>query len=116
MQDSARDAALLLDMLQAARTVLRFTQSRTREEYSNNDMLRAAVERAVEIVGEASRHISKSFTTQHPEIEWRRIRATRHILAHDYGKIDDDVMWRIAIEHIPKLIDLLTPLVTPPPP
>ena len=62
MRDDARDAALLLDMLQAARTVLRFTESRTREEYSNNDMLRAAT------------------------------------------------------EHIPKLIDLLTPLVTPPPP
>jgi len=47
--------AFLWDMLQAARSVLAFTSGRTFEEYLGDLMLRSAVERQLEIVGEALR-------------------------------------------------------------
>jgi uncharacterized protein with HEPN domain len=46
-------------------------------------MLRSAVERQVEIIGEAARRVSDSFRQQHSEIPWSTIMGQRHVLAHD---------------------------------
>jgi uncharacterized protein with HEPN domain len=79
-------------------------------------MLRRAVERVVEIIGEAARGISGGLRTAHPEVPWQQISATRHILAHEYGRIDNEIMWRIVTVRVPALVQLLTPLLAPPPP
>lgn len=110
------DRAYLWDMLTAARAVVAFVEGRTLEEYIIDLMLRSAVERQVEIVGEAARRVSKEFQAMHPEIPWRPIQAQRHILAHDYGEIKHDRLWRVAVEHIPALIQQLAPLVPSPTP
>ncbi len=73
------------------------------------------MEREVEIIGEAARHVSKPFQDAHPRIPWRKIIVQRHVLAHEYGEIRQDLMWALASAHIPQLIDMLTPLVPPPP-
>ena len=78
-------------------------------------MLRSAVERQIEIIGEAARRVSKDFQEAHPEIPWRPIQAQRHVLAHEYGEIKHDRIWRVADVHIPELILLLAPLVPEPP-
>ena len=114
MPPDPRDVSRLSDMLEASKAVQRFIDGRTRQDYGSDDALRSAVERKVEIIGEAARAVSNTFADSHPEIEWRKIRATRHILAHDYGKIDDDVMWRIATTHVSELIALLMPLIPRP--
>ena len=79
-------------------------------------MLRSAVERQVEIIGEAARRISKPFQEAHPEVSWRPIQAQRHVLAHDYGEIRHDRLWRVTTDHVPELIALLTPLLPADPP
>lgn len=66
-------------------------------------MLRSAVERQIEIIGEAARRVSDDFRVAHPEIAWRPIIAQRHILAHEYGEIEDDLIWRVATIHVPEL-------------
>ena len=108
------DRAYLWDMLMAAKTVVGFVQGRTLDEYVADLMLRSAVERQVEIIGEAARRVSKEFQDAHPEIPWRPIQAQRHVLAHDYGEIKHDRLWRVADEHVPALIALLDPLVPQP--
>jgi len=105
------DLAYLWDMVTAANAVVAFVQGRTLAEYVANLMLRSAVERQVEIIGEAARRVSKEFQDAHPEIPWRLIQAQRHVLAHDYGEIKHDRLWRVADEHVPALIPLLEPLV-----
>jgi len=109
------DRAYLWDMLTAAKAVVAFVQGRTLDEYVADLMLRSAVERQVEIIGEAARRVSKEFQEAHAEIPWRPIRAQRHVLAHDYGEIKHDRLWRVAVEHVPALIALLEPLVPEPP-
>jgi uncharacterized protein with HEPN domain len=106
----ARDGAWLLDMMTAAKAVESFVRGRTFEQYSGDLMVRSAVERQVEIVGEAARGISESFKAAHPEIPWRQIIAQRHRLSHEYGEIDDAIIWRVATIHIPALIVQLEPL------
>jgi uncharacterized protein with HEPN domain len=110
------DAARLYDMLQAAETIVRYVSSKTREDFEREELLRDAVERRVEIIGEAARGISRVFRDAHPEVPWPRIMATRHILAHDYGDVNHDIVWSIATVHVPELITLLKPLIPPPPP
>jgi uncharacterized protein with HEPN domain len=114
--DPRRDAAWLLDMLTAARTVVTFVAGRTFEQYAGDVLLRSAVERQVEIIGEAARGISRGFQAAHPEIPWRAIQAQRHRLAHEYGEINDALIWTVATVHVPRLIEQIVPLLPPPPP
>ena len=109
------DNSYLWDMLTAARAVETFVRGRTDADYLADLMLRSAVERQIEIIGEAARHVSDAFQAAHPEILWRPIQAQRHVLAHDYGEIRHERIWRVATVHIPELIRQLEPLVPPPP-
>ncbi len=69
------------------------------------------MERQIEIIGEAARGISDTFKAAHPEIPRRPIMAQRHRLAHEYGEIDDSLVWKVATVHVPALIPQLEPLV-----
>ena len=111
MQPEIRDQALLLDMLDSARAVVLMVSGITSTHYSEDRRTRRAVEREVEIIGEAAGKVSKSFREAHPEIPWRKIIGQRHILAHEYGEIEDEIIWRVATVHIPELIALLEPVV-----
>jgi uncharacterized protein with HEPN domain len=62
------DNAYLWDMLTAAHAVESFVRGRTVADYLDDLMLRSAVERQIEIIGEAARHISAAFQAAHPEI------------------------------------------------
>ncbi len=116
MRPDNHDAALLADMLEFAERASSYVRGRTLEEYLSNDMLRSAVERVVQIIGEAASKVSTEFRTAHPEVPWRPIIAQRHILVHDYGELDDDKIWRVATVHVVALVVLLRPLLPPPPP
>jgi len=75
-----------------------------------------AVERALEVIGEAARHVSPAYRQAHPEIPWRGIIAQRNILAHEYGEIKQERLWVVVTERIPELIALLEKLDIPSPP
>ena len=108
------DRAHLWDMVTAAHAVVAFVKGRTLKDYVADLMLRSAVERQVEIIGEAARRVSKEFQQAHAEIPWRPIQAQRHVLAHEYGEIKHDRIWRVAEVHIPELIALLESLIPAP--
>lgn len=99
--DPARDAAWLVDMLRGARAVVSFVAGRTFEQYDADLFFRSAVERQVEIIGEAARGMSDTFKAAHPTIPWRPIMAQRHRLAHQYGEIDNRLIWTVATVHVP---------------
>jgi uncharacterized protein with HEPN domain len=116
MQPPNPDAAFLWDMLRYAREVNDVVQGLSREAYLQDRVRQLAVERAVEVIGEAARQVSDAFQQAHPEIPWRPIIAQRHVLAHDYGRIDHERIWQVASVHVPALIAHLVPLIPPPPP
>ena len=103
-------------MLESARVIVRYVQGRTRDHLDDDEMLRDALERRIEIIGEAARGLSEALRDAHPEIPWKKIMATRHILAHEYYDVDRDILWRIATIHIPEMVSQITPLVPPIPP
>lgn len=115
MRPEERDAALLFDMLRHAREGAAFVAGRTWDDYQRDLMLRRAVERSVQIVGEAAARVSRPFRDAHPDIPWRPITAQRHILVQDYADIHDDKIWRVATAYLPQLIERLSLLIPPPP-
>jgi uncharacterized protein with HEPN domain len=115
MQPEERDAAYLWDMLDAARTIVEFAHGLGLHDYLSDKKLQLAVERELEIIGEAARRISDIFKTAHPAVPWSRIIGQRNVLAHDYGDIKQDRIFVVASVHIPELIGLLEPLLPPVP-
>jgi uncharacterized protein with HEPN domain len=115
MQPDDRDAGFLLDMLHHARGAADAVKGRTFAEYAADENLRFAVERRIEIIGEAAGRVSVAFREAHPEIPWRKIIAQRDVLAHEYGEVEDEILWQVAAVSVPELIALLDPLVPPPP-
>ena len=111
MRPEEKDAAYLWDMLQAAQEARDFIRGKTLEDYMNDLVLQAAIERKVEIIGEAARKVSDEFKDAHPEISWRPIVAQRHVLAHEYGEISQENIWRVPTLRLPELIAALTPLI-----
>jgi uncharacterized protein with HEPN domain len=101
MRREERDAAYLWDMLDAARAVQGFVAGVRAEEYGKNRQLQYAVERALEIIGEAAQ----------PAIPWVQMIGQRNVLAHEYGEIRHERIWLVATRRIPELIRLLEPLV-----
>jgi uncharacterized protein with HEPN domain len=53
------------------------------------------VERGLEIVSEASRHLGDDLKGRHPEIPWRRIAGVGNVLRHEYDRVAADVMWHV---------------------
>lgn len=104
MGPEARDGAALWDMLDAALAIDQFVRGRSYEDYLENRMMRGAVERHIEIVGEAARRVSESTREAHPEIPWRAIVGQRNVLAHEYDEILHEVVWAVATRRIPELI------------
>jgi uncharacterized protein with HEPN domain len=61
------------------------------------------VERGVEIVSEASRHLTDELKARHPDIPWTKVAGIGNVLRHDYGKIAAPVMWKLVREELPPL-------------
>jgi uncharacterized protein with HEPN domain len=115
MPPEDRDLALLWDMREAARDITAFMQGVTFFHFNSNKMLRYAVERQLVVIGEAANHVSGTFKQAHPEIPWKGIIGQRNVLAHEYGEILVERIWLVATERIPELLQLLDPLIPPPP-
>jgi uncharacterized protein with HEPN domain len=106
-------------MIEAARAVVEFTEDLTLEEFlaagTDREMRRLAVERALEILGEAARRVSSTFRSAHPQIPWKEIVGLRNVISHEYDRINYTEIHRIVREQIPELVTFLAPLIPPPP-
>jgi uncharacterized protein with HEPN domain len=111
MQPDSRDAAYLWDMLDAARTVEQLSSGLDFSQYSNDRRTQLAIERSLEIIGEAAGRVSTSFRNAHPEIPWRQIIGQRNVLIHEYGEIKQERIWKVVRENIPQLIESLKQFV-----
>lgn len=94
----------LEDMRLAIENILAFTRNKTLEDYCRDTMLRSAVERQFEIIGEAMKLLHQSnaaLTEQIPE--YQRIIAFRNMLIHGYFAIDNHVVWDVIAQKLPQL-------------
>jgi uncharacterized protein with HEPN domain len=111
MEPEDRDSAYLWDMLDAATAILDFIEATDFDAYLEDRKLQLAVERALEIMGEAARHVSPDFQMKHPEIPWKGIIGQRNVLAHNYGAIKQDLVWEVLTVSLPDLVGSLVQII-----
>ncbi len=113
MQANNRDAGSLWDMVQAIYRIQEFTANLSSEAFLNSLIIQSAVERQLEILGEAARRLSDEFRLAYPEIDWRRIIGLRNILIHRYDEIRQVTIWTIITSELAPLLIQLEPLLPP---
>jgi len=111
MQPDDRDNAYLWDMFENAKMTVQLIAGLDFYKYSNDRKTQLAVERCLEIVGEAAGKVSASFRNNHSNIPWRQIIGQRNVLVHEYGEIKQERIWKVIKENVPQLIESLKPLV-----
>jgi uncharacterized protein with HEPN domain len=95
----------LFDILQAAKKLQQFSQDKAFPDYEADALLRSAVERQFEVIGEALRRLAKDDPETAERIdEHQRIISFRNILIHGYAEIDDRLVWDILRSKLPKLL------------
>lgn len=94
----------LYDVQQAAARISEFTLGKRFEDYQSTPMLRAAVERQFEIIGEALARLARLDETVVARVsEHHRIVAFRNILIHGYADVDDRLVWDVVQSKLPVL-------------
>lgn len=94
----------LLDITKAIREIESFFEEgqKVYKNYCNDIKTKRAVEREIEIIGEATNRILK-LDSGFKINNTRKIIATRNKVIHGYDKVDDEIIWSIVINHLPKL-------------
>jgi uncharacterized protein with HEPN domain len=111
-----RDNAYLADMLAAAKSIRRFTSGVSLEGFRANEEKYEAVNRKLEIIGEAARRLSPEVRNQFPDIPWNLLTAMRNILIHDYDDVDLDIVWDTVNRDLPPLVNRLEAYLAANPP
>lgn len=93
MREKPRDKERLLHILEAIDNIFEFIENKSFEIYQNDKILRFAVVKNLEIVGEAAYLLTKDFRLKHKEVEWKDLIGMRHILVHGYYQIKDEIIW-----------------------
>jgi uncharacterized protein with HEPN domain len=93
----------LTDIIEAIERIRSVLASVTLEAFEADWQKRWLVERGVEIISEASRHLADELKAQHPEIPWPKVAAIGNVMRHEYERIAPDVLWRLAKNELPPL-------------
>jgi uncharacterized protein with HEPN domain len=93
----------LQDILEAIGAIERFIAGVSFEEFAQNEEKIFAVEKAIEIIGEAVKNIPDSLRIQYPEIPWKSIAGMRDKLVHEYWGADVNILWRTVQQRLPEL-------------
>lgn len=105
------DYTYLADILAAAQKIERGTAGLSRAEFESDEYRVLAIERLLELIGEATKRVSSGLKAQHPEIPWRQMAGMRDLLIHAYHKIDSDEVWKAVSISVPALIPAIEPLI-----
>lgn len=107
MQLNERDKSYIYDMLTYSNEIIDIINDENHASFLSNRVKRLAVERLIEIIGEAANHISEEVINKNDDIPWSKIIGLRNKIVHDYGEILTDRIWLIASKSVPELINLL---------
>ncbi|RNJ50324.1 HepT-like ribonuclease domain-containing protein [Methylocystis hirsuta] len=92
-----RSAALrLLDIIEAIERVQTVMADLSLDAYETDWQRQWVVERGIEIISEASRHLSDEIKTRHPEIPWKKVAGIGNVLRHDYESVAAAIIWKLA--------------------
>ena len=90
-------------ILDAIACVEEYTRDTSKEKLVNDKLHLHATVYNIQIIGEAVYNLSLEFKQQHKDTPWHLIEKMRHILVHDYYRVNNDILWLVITEDIPQL-------------
>jgi uncharacterized protein with HEPN domain len=90
----------MLDYIEQARA---YAQDMTFEQYLSDQKTQRAVERCIEVISEASRHIPDDIKGKHPQIPWGDVAGIGNIFRHEYHNVAARIVWDTVRVHLPEL-------------
>ncbi|HKT16042.1 MAG TPA: HepT-like ribonuclease domain-containing protein [Allosphingosinicella sp.] len=91
-------------MIEALEAAQRFVAGRQRQDLDSDEMLRLALTRALEVVGEAAGRVSRATRARAPDIPWRQLAGMRNRLIHAYFDVDRAIVWNTANRDVPEVL------------
>lgn len=107
------DEALLVDILLAAREARDLCQNLSRDDFVDDRLVQLAVEKLIEIIGEAASRMTPTALAYLPALPWRDIVGMRHRLVHDYRNVNLTKVWQVIDEDLRPLIAAIEAVVPP---
>lgn len=101
MREPERDQSRLEDILSAIKCVEEYTMNLSETQLKEDKLRLHATIYNVQIIGEAIYKLTKDFKQHYPETPWHLIEKMRHILVHDYFRINFEILWIVIKEDIP---------------
>ena len=108
-----RDEAFLLDMVIHARFPVDMARTYTLQAFIRDKKLQLSAQKALEIIGEASRKVSKEYKQSHTNIPWHDWIELRNTFVHQYFRIDIAELWEGVNQISLEVIDHIEPLIPP---
>lgn len=107
MKGKEADRIRIQHILEAIYEIEKYVENRNFDDFLNDSMFRFACIKQLEIIGEASNHITIEIKTKFQEIEWQQIVGMRNVFIHEYFGIDLSIAWEIIENDIPNLKEKL---------
>ena len=108
------DRIRIVHMIDAADAIAGFVAGPMRHDLDTDRMLLFALNRAIEIMGEAAARLSTAFRAAEPAVPWALMIGMRNRVIHAYFDIDADILWRTVTDEIPRLRPILIHLADSP--
>jgi uncharacterized protein with HEPN domain len=90
----------LRDIFEAARLIGSYVKDTTEADFHADKQKQDAVIRRIEIIGEAVAHLTEATRRAVPELDFRKMRGMRNIVAHDYANVNLHIVWEVATVHV----------------
>jgi uncharacterized protein with HEPN domain len=97
----------LRDILHAAHLIATYVKDATKEGFADDFEKQDAVIRRIEVIGEATAHLTEQTRRELPQLPFRKMRGMRNIVAHDYANVNLRIVWEVATVHVPELASVL---------
>ena len=108
------DRLRLQDILDAIAVITRYFPA-DRAAFDRDPPLQSHIYRHVMIVGESAWRLSQALKDKHPQVPWKQIEGMRHVMVHDYFKVDWDIVYSTARDDLPALKPQIKSILALPP-
>ena len=97
------DREYLRHILDEIEFVLKETSSLNFDSFMEDEKLKRACTRSLEIIGEASKNLSSDFRKGHRDIEWKKLAGMRDKIIHFYFGVNWDIVWDVMEKRLPDM-------------
>lgn len=111
MREKPKDKERLYHMIEAIDNIFEFVEGKSYETFENDKILRFAVIKNLEIIGEAAYLLTKNFKANHDSVDWNDMIGMRHILVHGYYQIRFDIIWATIETELQSLKEKITEFI-----